>query len=67
MKIPLIKQPKNSSLCGPSCLAMIYSYYKTKNYKEEISKINSTNAGSFISDLGISLIQKNFDVTTLVH
>lgn len=64
LKIPLYKQPKNSQLCGPVCLQMLYAYYKIPiSFREVLKDVHVYKKGTYTSDLGISLLRHGFDVT----
>lgn len=63
LKVPLFKQPKNSVLCGPTCLKMLYWYYGERLDLEDIKKeMRMYNWGTLITELGRSLLKHNFNV-----
>lgn len=63
LKVPLANQPKNSSLCGPYGLQMLYSFYRIPRTADQITKdIPMFSWGAFVSDLATDLVKHGFDV-----
>ncbi len=64
LNIPVIRQDKNSVDCGLACLSMLLNYYHiNKNIKEIKKEIRVYKGlGSYAPQLGIYLINNNFEV-----
>lgn len=59
--IPAFKQPKDSVLCGPTCVRMILAHYGIKvGLKKIVSDMRMIKTGTYITDLGSSLLNYGF-------
>jgi len=66
LKVPLIRQPKDSVDCGIAGIAMLFQYYKINKTFDEIKKEIETDAiGTYTPQLGVYLIKHGFDVTII--
>jgi len=63
MKVPIYRQPKDSMLCGPYCLKMLYHYYgKRLSIDDILSGLKIYRVGTYATQLGTHLIENGFDV-----
>lgn len=63
LKVPLIKQPKNSSDCGLASIAMIFEYYKIPKTFDDIKKeIKNRRYWIHVPELWSYLIENGFEV-----
>lgn len=63
LRVPLMRQPKNSAWCGPACVAMVMKYYDDSvNLKDVKKEIKMHKTGAYVPQLGLYLRNKGFDV-----
>jgi len=61
LDIPAFKQPKDSVLCGPTCVRMVLAYHGIKvSLPKIVEKLRIIKTGIYLSDLGILLMEYNF-------